>query len=298
MLNKGKYVRSMHLMMLLPVIFIFIYNYLPMLGAVIAFERFNPALGFFKSEFVGFQNFATLFRDETFLRVLYNTITISLGKIIFGLAVPLVVSLLLNELRLRFVKRTIQTLIYLPYFLSWVVMASITIQILSPNHGLLNEFLGLFGVEPIFFLGDENLFPGVIIATDVWKQFGWNTIIFLSAFAGIDPGLYEAAAVDGAGRWQQMLHVTLPGIFSTIILVLTLNMANILNAGFDQVQNLISPMTLRTGDILDTFVYRYGMQNAQFGLATAAGLFKSTVSCLLLMLSYKLADKLTGFKVI
>lgn len=298
MLNKGKYVRSLHLMMLLPVLFIFVYNYLPMLGAVIAFERYNPGLGIFKSKFVGFQNFMTLFRDATFLRVLYNTISLSVQKMIWGLLVPLIVSLLLNEVRCRFFKRSVQTLIYMPYFLSWVVMASIIINILSPNHGLVNQFLELFGIEPIFFLGDKELFPGVIITTHVWKEFGWNTIIFLSALSGIDPGLYEASAIDGAGRWKQMLHVTLPGIASTIILVATLNIGNILNAGFDQVYNLYSSLTMQTGDILDTFVYRVGMEQGQFGIATAAGLFKSVVSCFMLILSYKLAEKLTGYKVI
>lgn len=298
MLNKGKYVRSLHLMMLLPVLFIFVYNYLPMLGAVIAFERYNPGLGVFKSKFVGMQNFMTLFKDATFLRVLYNTISMSVQKMFWGLLVPLIVSLLLNEVRCRAFKRSVQTLIYMPYFLSWVVMASIIINILSPNHGLVNQFLELFGIEPIFFLGDKELFPGVIVTTHVWKEFGWNTIIFLSALSGIDPGLYEASAIDGAGRWKQMLHVTLPGIASTIILVATLNIGNILNAGFDQVYNLYSSLTMQTGDILDTFVYRVGMQQGQFGIATAAGLFKSVVSCFMLILSYKLAEKLTGYKVI
>lgn len=298
MLNKGKYVRSLHLMMLLPVLFIFVYNYLPMLGAVIAFERYNPGLGIFKSKFVGFENFMTLFRDASFLRVLYNTISLSVQKMIWGLLVPLIVSLLLNEVRCRFFKRSVQTLIYMPYFLSWIVMASIIINILSPNHGLVNQFLELFGIEPIFFLGDKELFPGVIVTTHVWKEFGWNTIIFLSALSGIDPGLYEAAAIDGAGRWKQLLHVTLPGIASTIILVATLNIGNILNAGFDQVYNLYSSLTMQTGDILDTFVYRVGMEQGQFGIATAAGLFKSVVSCFMLILSYKLAEKLAGYKVI
>lgn len=298
MLNKGKYVRSLHLMMLLPVLFIFVYNYLPMLGAVIAFERYNPGLGVFKSKFVGFENFMTLFRDASFLRVLYNTISLSVQKMIWGLLVPLIVSLLLNEVRCSLFKRSVQTLIYMPYFLSWIVMASIIINILSPNHGLVNQFLGLFGIEPIFFLGDKELFPGVIVTTHVWKEFGWNTIIFLSALSGIDPGLYEAAAIDGAGRWKQLLHVTLPGIASTVILVATLNIGNILNAGFDQVYNLYSSLTMQTGDILDTFVYRVGMEQGQFGIATAAGLFKSVVSCFMLILSYKLAEKLAGYKVI
>lgn len=298
MLNKGKYVRSLHLMMVLPVLFILIYNYLPMFGVVIAFQDFNAAKGIFQSEWVGMENFQTLFRDPDFLQVLVNTLVISFAKMVAGLVVPLVVALMLNEVLSSIFKRLTQTIIYMPYFVSWVMMAAIIINILSPNGGLLNQILGIFGIEPIYFLGNDSIFREIIVVTHVWKEFGWNTIIFLAALAGIDAALYEAAIVDGAGRFAQMRHVTLPGIAPTIILVAVLSLGNILNAGFEQVYNLISPLTMHSGDILDTFVYRYGMEQWQFDIATAAGLFKSVISCIMLIFSYWLAKKLTGYKVI
>lgn len=298
MLNKGKYVRSLHLMMVLPVLFILIYNYLPMFGVVIAFQDFNAAKGIFGSEWVGLENFQTLFRDPDFLQVLINTLVISFAKMVAGLVVPLVVALMLNEVLSSVFKRLTQTIIYMPYFVSWVMMAAIIINILSPNGGLLNQILGIFGIEPIYFLGNDSIFREIIVVTHVWKEFGWNTIIFLAALAGIDAALYEAAIVDGAGRFAQMRHVTLPGIAPTIILVAVLSLGNILNAGFEQVYNLISPLTMHSGDILDTFVYRYGMEQWQFDIATAAGLFKSVISCIMLIFSYWLAKKLTGYKVI
>ncbi len=298
MLNRGKYVRSLHVMMLLPVIFILIYNYLPMIGSVIAFQRFNPAKGLFGSEWVGLDNFKILFADPDFTQALINTLYISIMKMITGLLVPLIVSLMLNEVLHSVFKRVIQTIIYMPYFISWVMMAGIIINVLSPTGGLVNQILGLFGVEPIFFLGDDSKFRGIIIITHIWKEFGWNTIIFLSALAGVDPGLYEAAVVDGASRWQQLLHVTLPGISATIILVAVLSLGNILNAGFEQVYNLMSALTKHSGDILDTFVYRYGMRQWQFGIATAAGLFKSVISTIMLVLSYWMAKKFAGYEVI
>lgn len=298
MLNKGKYVRSLHLMMVLPVLFILIYNYLPMFGVVIAFQDFNAAKGIFGSEWVGLENFQTLFRDPDFLQVLINTLVISFAKMVAGLVVPLVVALMLNEVLSSVFKRLTQTIIYMPYFVSWVMMAAIIINILSPNGGLLNQILGIFGIEPIYFLGNDSIFREIIVVTHVWKEFGWNTIIFLAALAGIDAALFEAAIVDGAGRFAQMRHVTLPGIAPTIILVAVLSLGNILNAGFEQVYNLISPLTMHSGDILDTFVYRYGMEQWQFDIATAAGLFKSVISCIMLIFSYWLAKKLTGYKVI
>lgn len=298
MLNRGKYVRSLHVMMLLPVIFIFIYNYLPMIGSVIAFQKYNPAKGLFGSEWIGFDNFKVLFADPDFSQALINTLYISVMKMITGLLVPLIVALMLNEVLHSVFKRVIQTIIYMPYFISWVMMAAIIINVLRPSGGLVNQILALFNVEPIFFLGDDSKFRGIIIITHIWKEFGWNTIIFLSALAGIDPGLYEAAVVDGASRWQQLLHVTIPGISATVILVAVLSLGNILNAGFEQVYNLMSALTKHSGDILDTFVYRYGMQQWQFGIATAAGLFKSVISTIMLVLSYWMAKKFAGYEVI
>lgn len=287
----------LHLMMLLPVLFLFVFNYIPLGGLVIAFENYNPAKGFLGSQFVGLKNFQTLFSTPGFVDSVRNTVIIAVGKIILGIVVPVVFALLLNEMKISWIKRGIQTLIYLPHFVSWVLMSGIIIEILSPRGGLVNVVLGWFGVDPIYFLGSNTWFRPIIWITDVWKEFGYATIVYLAALTSVDPSLYEAASLDGAGHIQKMLHVTLPAISSAIILMMTLKMGSILNAGFDQIYNLYSPVTYQTGDIIDTLVYRLGLGGGQFSLATAAGLFKSAISGTLLVVSYKLAYKFSGYRV-
>ena len=294
--KKGKYL-SFHLMLLIPTALLVVYCYVPMAGIIIAFQNYKPALGFTGSKFTGLENFRVLFTNPGFMQALKNTVVIAFWKIITGLTVPVTFSLLLNEIRRSSIKRTAQTIIYMPYFISWVLMAGIIVDILSPENGIVNRLLGLFGVEPVFFLGDNNWFKPVLVVTNVWKEFGWGTIIYMAALTGIDLNLYEAAAIDGAGRWKQTLHVTLPGIAPTIVLLTTLSLGNVLNAGFDQVYNLMSPITLESGDIIDTLIYRLGIKNAQFGIATAAGLFKSMISAFFIVTSYKLAYKFTGYRV-
>ena len=294
--KKGKYL-SFHLMLLIPTALLVVYCYVPMAGIIIAFQNYKPALGFTGSKFTGLENFRVLFTNPGFMQALKNTVVIAFWKIITGLIVPVTFSLLLNEIRRSSIKRTAQTIIYMPYFISWVLMAGIIVDILSPENGIVNRLLGLFGVEPVFFLGDNNWFKPVLVVTNVWKEFGWGTIIYMAALTGIDLNLYEAAAIDGAGRWKQTLHVTLPGIAPTIVLLTTLSLGNVLNAGFDQVYNLMSPITLESGDIIDTLIYRLGIKNAQFGIATEAGLFKSMISAFFIVTSYKLAYKFTGYRV-
>lgn len=294
--KKGKYL-SFHLMLLIPTALLVVYCYVPMAGIIIAFQNYKPALGFTGSKFTGLENFRVLFTNPGFMQALKNTVVIAFWKIITGLIVPVTFSLLLNEIRRSSIKRTAQTIIYMPYFISWVLIAGIIVDILSPENGIVNRLLGLFGVEPVFFLGDNNWFKPVLVVTNVWKEFGWGTIIYMAALTGIDLNLYEAAAIDGAGRWKQTLHVTLPGIAPTIVLLTTLSLGNVLNAGFDQVYNLMSPITLESGDIIDTLIYRLGIKNAQFGIATAAGLFKSMISAFFIVTSYKLAYKFTGYRV-
>lgn len=288
---------SLHLMMALPVIMLFIFHYIPLGGIIIAFQKYNPAKGFFKSEFVGLENFRELFFTPGFVLSIRNTVIIAIGKIILGIVVPVTVALLLNEMRKITVKRFIQTMIYLPHFVSWVLMAGIIVEILNPRDGLVNQFLGLFGVDPIFFLGSNDLFRSVIWVTDTWKEFGYATIIYMAALAGVDSTLYEAASLDGAGYIKKAWHITLPCIRPTIILMMTLKMGSILNAGFDQIYNLYSSITMETGDIIDTLVYRLGLGGGQFSLASAAGLFKSVISGTLLVLSYKIAYKVSGYRV-
>ena len=294
----GRFRRELPLvLMLLPaVILVAVYSYGSMVGTVIAFQKFNPTKGFFGSPWVGFDNFRNLFTMPTIGQVIYNTVFISLCKMIGGIIVPVIFALLLNEVARISVKRTYQTLVYLPHFLSWVILAGIFKDIFSQT-GVINTALSALGMEPVGFLSNQQLFPVTMIVTDIWKGFGFGSVIYLAALTGIDQNLYEAAQIDGAGRIQQTIHITLPGILSTIVLMTVLSMANILNGGFDQIYNMYTPAVYATGDILDTFVFRLGIDNAQFALSTAAGLFKSGVSFVIIVASYWLADRFAGYRI-
>ena len=286
------------IIMLIPaVILVGIYSYGSMIGSVIAFQKFNPTKGLFGSEWIGFDNFVNLFSMPNFGQIVFNTITISLAKMVLGIVVPVIFALMLNEVSKVGIKRSYQTMVYLPHFLSWVILAGIFNEILSPSNGIINQLLGQLGIEPIFFLGDQKWFPVTMVITDIWKGFGFGSVIYLAALTGIDQTLYEAAQIDGAGRIRQTIHITFPGILSTIILMTVLSMGNILNGGFDQIYNMYSPAVYSTGDILDTFVFRLGINNAQYALATAAGLFKTGVSFIFVVASYKLADKFAGYRI-
>ena len=287
----------LHMMLIPAVILVAIYSYGSMAGISIAFQKFNPAKGLFGSPWIGFENFTKLFSMPTMGGIVRNTVLISLGKMIGGVIVPVTFALLLNEVRSTFVKRSIQTVVYLPNFLSWVILAGLFKDILSPSSGVVNQMLQTVGVEPIFFLGDKFWFPITMVITDIWKTFGFGSVIYLAALTSIDPALYESAMIDGAGRWKQTLHITLPGILSTIVLMTVLGMANILNGGFDQIYNLISTSVSSTGAILDTFVFNLGITQRQFALSTAAGLFKSVVSLIFIVASYWLADRYAGYRV-
>lgn len=287
-----------HLMLLPGVIITFIFSYIPMAGMVIAFQKFIPAKGLFGDQkWIGLGNFEYLLSMPGALKALRNTVQIASCKIILTLIVPIVVAILLNEVRSTKFKKFVQTAIYLPYFISWVVFAGIMIDVLSPSTGIVNQFLGKFGIEPIFFLGSNKYFQGTIIWTDVWKGFGFGTVVYLAAITGIDPGLYEAATMDGANRFRKMWHITLPGMRMIIVLMTVLSLGNILNAGFDQVHNLLSPQVYETGDIIDTFIYRIGMIDAQFGPATAMGVFKSLVSCTFISISYYISYKFFDYRI-
>jgi putative aldouronate transport system permease protein len=222
---------------------------------------------------------------------------IAFSKMVGLIIVPVVFALMLNEVKSALGKRGIQTLVYLPHFISWIVLAGIFRDILSPSTGIVNLTLMRFGFEPIFFLGDQLWFPLTMIVTDIWKGFGFGSIIYLAGLTSIDPSLYEAAEIDGANRWQQTIHVTLPGITSLIALLSVLSLGNIFNGGFDQIVNLYSPVVYATGDILDTFIFRLGIESAQFALATTAGLFRSGVSLIFIVAGYYLADRVAGYRI-
>jgi putative aldouronate transport system permease protein len=277
------------------VIVIFVFHYIPLYGLIIAFQKYNVARGF-ASPWVGLANFKQIFSQAQFLRTIRNTLNIATLKIIGGVIVPVTFALLLNEISNVQVKRVFQTLIYLPYFLSWVIMAGILIDILSLD-GIVNKAIMVIGFEPVQFLSDPKIFPWAMIVTDIWKTFGFGTVVYLAALTSIDPGLYEAALVDGAGRWKQTVFITLPLLAPTVVLMTVLSLGNVLNAGFDQIYNLYSPIVYASGDIIDTFVYRLGIEQAQYSVGTAVGLFKSVISAILIGLSQFLADKLAGYRV-
>jgi putative aldouronate transport system permease protein len=290
--------RTLHLMMIPGVLLLFIYSYIPMFGLLMAFQDYIPALGMLKSKWVGLQNFRFLFSMMEFSRALGNTVFIAACKITLGIIIPVMFALLLNELRNKYAQRGIQTLIYLPHFISWILLAGIIRDLFSPTSGIVNAVLVRLGTAPVFFLGNNQFFPWMIIFSDIWKEFGYGTIIYLAALSGIDPTLYEVAYVDGANRWKQLIHITLPGITSIIVLMTTLSMGNILNAGFDQIFNLYSPIVYASGDILDTMLYRLGLISMQYSVSTAAGMIKSVVSMLLIIVSYRIAYRTTGYRVL
>ncbi|AEE97894.1 ABC transporter permease [Mahella australiensis] len=298
MLKRERFKRELplYLMIMPALVILLIYSYGPMFGLVMAFQKFNPALGFFRSPWVGLDNFKYLFDLPDFPRVVWNTLYIALMKIIVETIAAILCALLLNEIKNKLFKRTIQTVIYFPYFLSWVVLGGILREILA-REGLVNYFLSFLGIASKNWLGDPAIFPWILVFSETWQVTGFNTIVYLAAILNIDPTLYEAAAIDGAGRIKQIWHITLPGMKSTIILLLTLNLGYILNAGFEQILVLYNPVVYTTGDVIDTWVYRAGLQQAQYSLATAFGLFRSVVSFAAVSLSYYLAYKYADYKI-
>lgn len=287
---------SYHIMVIPSLIMVAIFSIYPMFGIVMAFQKFVPAKGIWGSQWVGLKNFQTLLMYPDVKNVIMNTIIIAICKIILGIIVPVFFAILLNEVRNRVLKRSIQTIVYLPYFLSWVILALMFQNIFSYT-GMVNKVVEAFGGEPIMYLTSNTWFRPIVILTDVWKNFGYSAVIYLATITGIDPGLYEAAEIDGANRWKRMLHITLPGLKGTIILMSTLALGNVLNAGFDQIFTMYTPLVYETGDIIDTYVYRMGLEKLQYSFGTAVGLFKSVVSFVLIVTSYKLADKFAGYRI-
>lgn len=272
--------------------FLLLFNYLPMFGLVLAFKEFRLSAGILGSEWSGLENFSRLFGGADFPNALRNTVTISLLRLLFGFFAPIALALMLNEIRVSWYKRTVQTVTYIPYFLSWVILGGIFLMIFSQS-GPANQITQLFGVSPIEFLTNDFWFIVVVIATGIWQAAGYGAVIYLAALAGISPDLYEAAVVDGAGRWKQTLHITIPGLVPTIITLFILNLGHVLNAGFDQIYNMYNPMVYDAADIIDTYVLRR-IVLMDFGLATGAGLFKSVVGLLMVVLANSLARRLSG----
>ncbi len=258
----GREKRMFHLMLLPGMIMLFLFVFVPLFGSLMAFQNYVPAKGIFGSKWVGLDNFQFIFSLPDSRQVFVNTLVIAFAKLIFNIIVPVLFAILLNEITVGICKKFFQTVVYLPHFLSWVVLATVVTNMFSLS-GPFNALVTAFGGEPVQFLADNNWFRQVIVATDVWKEFGYNSVVYLAALTGIDLGLYEAASIDGANRFEQTLHITLPSLMPTIILMTALNLGNILNAGFDQIFNLYNPIVYETGDIIDTYVYRIGMVERQ-----------------------------------
>ena len=288
--------RYYHAFLIPGMIFLLIFNYVPMFGIIMAFQDFKPARGFFNSKFVGLQHFRYMLELPDISRVIKNTLIIALGKILFGMILAIAFAVLLNEIRVKLLKKGVQTIVYLPHFLSWVVLASVAVNLFNLD-GAVNQILGAVGLNPINFLGDNSVFRKLLIGTDVWKEFGYSSVVYLAAITGIDPSLHEAAAIDGASWWKRVWHITIPGMMPIILLMTAMNLTNVLSAGFDQVYNLYSPIVYEAGDILDTYIYRIGLIGRQYSFGAAVGLCRSVVAMVLLVSANRLTDKLTGQRI-
>lgn len=281
-------------LMLVPLIaYYLIFEYGPLYGIQIAFKDYMLRQGVWGSQWVGWKHFHYMFTlSPDFYKILRNTVVISLYHITFGFPAPIILALLFNELRLEIFKRISQIISYLPHFLSWVVLGGMLITILSPTTGTVNIVLGWFGIDPIYFLGDPQYFRFTLVISSIWKEIGWGTIIYLAALAGIDPYLYEAAKIDGASRWKQTIHITLPSIMYVIAILFIFKTGSILSAGFDQIFNLYNPAVYSVADILDTYVYRVGLTQLQYSFTTAVGLFKNLVAFSMVMLTNYIVKKM------
>lgn len=285
-----------HLMVFPGLFFLILFSFIPMVGLFMAFQDFVPAKGLFGSEFVGLKHFSYMLQLPDIGKIIRNTVVIALGKMILGMIMAITFAILLNEIRQKFLKKTVQTIVYLPHFLSWVVLAAVVTNLFGLD-GSVNQIFNAIGLDKINFLGDSGVFPGLIIGTDVWKEFGYSSVIYLAAITAIDPGLHEAATIDGASWWKRVWHVTLPGMLPIILLMSAMNLTSILSAGFDQIYNLYSPIVYETGDVLDTYVYRIGLVGRQYSFGSAVGLCRSVVGMVLLLSANTLTKKLTDQKI-
>lgn len=285
--------RQLLVMMAPAVIFFAVFAYIPMYGIVLAFKDFRIMDGIMASPWVGFKYFRKAFEDPYFLKTLENTLVISFGKLIFGFPLPIIFAILLNELKGNKFKKFVQTVSYLPHFMSWVILGSIFFSLLSLG-GPVNSLLEFFGFEKIMFMGTSSVFREVLICTDVWKGFGWGSVLYLAAIAGIDQEMYEAAKVDGANRFHNIVYITVPAILPVVCINLILSLSGILNAGFDQVFNMYSETVYDVADIIDTYVYRIGLKSMQYSLSTAVGLFKSVIGLIMIIMVNFVIGKIGG----
>ena len=285
--------RYLLLMMLFPLTYLILFCYLPIYGAQIAFREYNPYKGVWGSEWVGLTHFITFFKSVFFVRLFRNTLVISLTQMAFTFPLPIIVALMLNEIANRYVKQTLQTVLYLPHFISVVVVAGLIFSVLSPNSGIINRIIQLTGHEPVYFFNEPKYFPFIIALAEVWQNTGWGTIVYLAAISAIDPTLYEAAVVDGASRFRQLLNITLPAITPTIITLFILRIGGLFTVGYQKILLLYNPTIYETADIIQTFVYRRGITGQEFSFGTAVDLFNSVLNLIMLLAFNKIMKRVS-----
>ncbi len=286
--------RTLYLISIPGISFFLVFKYVPLLGSVIAFQNYNLFAGFKGSPWVGLEHFERMFRHHDFLRILKNTLLLGAYDILFAFTAPIVLALLLNEVRLALYKKIVQTVIYAPHFLSWVIVSGIFVGMLSPSSGIVNVILGWFGAEPIYFLGEDSFIRTILVGSGLWRDVGWGTIIYLAALTGINPELYEASQIDGAGRWKQTLSITVPALLPVITVLFLLKIGDFMDYGFERVFVFQNPLNIQNSEILDTYIYKAGLKQLQYSYATAIGLFKSVVGLFLLAIANTLSRKATG----
>ena len=288
----------LHLMLIPGIVIIFIFHYIPLGGLVIAFQRFIPAKGLFGNQkWVGLQNFEYIFSMPNTMNVLTNTVVIAGAKIVLNLIIPITVALMLNELQSSKLKRTVQTVIYFPHFLSWIIFGSIIMDLLSPQNVIVNKLLGALGTDPIFFLGDNRYFRQTIIWTDIWKNFGYGTVVYMASITSIDPTLYEAGRVDGASRWQMLWRITLPCLAPTICIMLILQCGRLMSLGYEKIYLMQNDLNIAASEVISTYVYKSGLINAEYSFSTAVGLFNSVINCILLFTVNFITGKLSDTRI-
>lgn len=287
--------KEYYIMLIPGILFFLVFCYGPMYGLIIAFQDYYPLKGINGSVFVGLKHFRALFTDPFFMTVLKNTLIISIYKLILCFPAPIVLCLALNEIKNVRFKKAAQSISYLPHFISWVVVSGIIIEFLSPSRGPINILLQNIGLDPIFFIAEPKYFRGVLVISDLWKSIGWGSIVYLAAVTAIDPSLYEAADMDGAGRIKKIIHITLPALVPIITVMLIMESGKILNDSFEQVYNFLTPSTYKVGDVISTFVYRMGIQKMQYSFTTAVDLFKNIISFLLVILTNYVARKTNDY---
>lgn len=284
--------RLLYVLLLPATVWVFLFDYLPLSGISIAFMDFNAIQGFSGSEWVGFKYFQMLFESEMFRNAFRNTLLISLYKMISGFLCPILLALALNEIRAVWFKKTLQTAVYLPRFVSWVVYGGIITLLLSPETGIVNKVIEFFGGDPAYLLVEPGYFRTILVVTDAMKEMGWAAIIYIAAIAGLNPEVYEAAIVDGATRFKRIIHITLPGITGTIIVIFILRVGYVMSAGLDQVINLYNPMVFEVGDILDTYIYRVGIEQFNLSLAAAADVIKGVIGLVMVLVANHIAKRI------